>query len=48
VLAAGRNDQVGPLGQERTDGYLARQPLLGIIVRDRRPGHHPRDNRRGL
>ena len=45
---ARRNDQVGPLGQEGTDGYLARQPLLGVIVQDRRPGHHPRHNRCGL
>jgi hypothetical protein len=34
--------------QEGTDGYLARQPLLGVIVQDRRPGHHPRHNRRRL
>jgi len=45
---AGRNDRVGPLGQEGSDGYLARQPLLGVIVQDRRPGHHPRHNRCGL
>ena len=43
-----RNDQVGPLGQEGTDGYLARQPLLDVIVQDRRPGHHARHNRCGL
>ena len=43
-----RNDQVGPLGQEGTDGHLARQPLLDVVVQDRRPGHHPRHNRRGL
>ena len=45
---ARRNDQVGPLGQEGTDGYLARQPLLDVIVQDRRCGHHPCHNRCGL
>ena len=45
---ARRNDQVGPLGQEGPDGHLARQPLLGVIVQDRRPGHHPCHNRCGL
>ena len=43
-----RDDQVGPLGQEDTDGHLARQPLLGVIVQERRPGHHPRHDRCGL
>ena len=32
---------VGPLGQEGTDGHLAGQPLLGVIVQDRRPGDAP-------
>ena len=35
-------------GQEGSDGYLACQPLLGVIVQERRPGHHPRHNRCGL
>ena len=45
---AGRNHQVTPLGHKGPDGYLARQPLLDVIVQERRPGHHPRDNRCGL
>jgi hypothetical protein len=45
---AGRNDQVGPVGQEGADGYVAREPLLGVVVQDRPCGHHPRHDRRGL
>jgi hypothetical protein len=45
---ARRDDQVRPLGQEDADGHLARKPLLGVIVQERRPGHHTRHDRRGL
>ena len=37
-----------PLGHEGPDGQLARQPLLDVIVQDRRAGHHPRHNRAGF
>ena len=44
----GGTDERRPLGQEAPDGDLARQPLLDVVVQDRRPGHHPRHDRRGL
>ena len=42
---AGRDGHVGAFGQEDPDGDLARQPLLDVVVQDRRPGHHPRHHR---
>ena len=45
---ARRNYQFGPLGQEGADGNLVRQPLFGVIVQERGPGHDSRDNRGGL
>ena len=47
-MSLGGTTSVAPLGEEGPDGDLARQPLLGVIVQHRRPGHHPRDDRRGL
>jgi hypothetical protein len=44
----GRRHDVAGRSQEAADGDLARQPRLEIVVQDRRPRHHARDDRRRL